>query len=149
MTTYSSFLAWKIPWNFQWSLVGYSVWGQKESDMTKYICTYLYVVSFLSKVNLSQVVQSLSHVWLCHPMSCSIPGFPVHQLPELAQTYVYWVSDAIQPSHPLLYPSPPAFSLSHYQDLSWWVSSSHLVAKVLEFQLQHQFFQWIFRTDFL
>ena len=59
------------------------------------------------------------------------------------------VSDAIQPSHPLLSPSPPTFNLSQHQGLFKWVSSSHQVAKVLEFQVQHQSFQWIFRTDFL
>ena len=76
---------------------------------------------------------------------CSTPGFPVHhQLPELAKTHVHWVSDAIQPSHPLLSPFPPAFSLSWHQGLFQWVSSSHQVAKVLELQLQHQSFWWIF-----
>ena len=65
-------------------------------------------------------------------MDCSMPGFPVHhQLPELAQTHVHWVSDAIQPSHPLLSPSPPIFNLSQHQDLFQWVSSLHQVAKVL------------------
>ena len=79
-----------------------------------------------------------------------VPGFPVHhQLPELAQTPVHLVSDAIRPSHPLLSPSPPTFNLSQHQGLSQWVRSSHQVAEVLEFQLQHQSFQWIFRTDFL
>ena len=68
---------------------------------------------------------------------------------EPTQTHVCRVSDAIQPSHSLLSPSLPAFDLSQHQDLFQWVSSSHQVAKVLEFQLQHQFFQWIFRTDFL
>ena len=93
-------------------------------------------------------VQSLSPT-LCNPMDCSMPGFPVHhQLPEFTQIHVHWVGDAIQPSHPLLSPSP-AFNLSQYQGLFKWVSSSHQVAKVLEFQLQHQSFQWIFRTDFL
>ena len=72
-----------------------------------------------------------------------------HQLPEFTQTHVYQVGDAIQPTHPLLSPSPPAFNLSQYQGLFKWVSSSHQVAKVVEFQLQHQAFQWIFRTDFL
>ena len=87
---------------------------------------------------------------LCHPMDCSMPGLPVHrQLPEITQTYVHWVSDAIQPSHPLSSPSPPAFNLSWHHGLFQWVSSSHKVAKVLEFLLQHQSFQWIFRTDFL
>ena len=66
-------------------------------------------------------------------MDCSTPGFPVHhQLLELAQTHVHWVSDALQPSHPLSSPSPPAFSLSQHQGLFRWVSSSHQVAKVLE-----------------
>ena len=87
---------------------------------------------------------------LCNPMDCSIPGFPVHhELPELTQTHVYWVGDAIQPSHPLLSPSPSVFNDSQNQGLFKWVSSSHQVAKVLEFQLQHQSFPWIFRTDFL
>ena len=87
---------------------------------------------------------------LCHPMDCSTPCFPVHQqLPEFTQTHVHWVSDAIQPSHLLLSPSPPAFHLSHHQGLFKWVRSSHQVTKVLEFQLQHQSFQWVFRTDFL
>ena len=87
---------------------------------------------------------------LCNPMDCSTPGFPVHhQLPELAQTDVHWVSDAIQPSHPLSSPSPPAFNLSQHQSLFPWVSSLHYVAKVLELKLQHQYFQWVFKTDFL
>ena len=74
-------------------------------------------------------------------MDCSIPGFPVHhQLLELTQTYVHRVSDFIQPSHPLLSPSPPAFSLSQNQGLFQGVSSSYQVAEVLEFELQHQSF---------
>ena len=87
---------------------------------------------------------------LCDPMDCSTPGLPVHrQLPEFTQTHVYWIGDAIQPSHPRSSPSPPAFSLSQNQGLSQWVSSSHQVARVLQLQPQHQSFQWIFRTDFL
>ena len=87
---------------------------------------------------------------LCNPMDCSTPGFPVlHYLLELSQTRVHCVGDAIQPSHPLPSPSPPAFNLSQQQGLFQWVSSSHQVAKVLEFQLQHQSFQWIFRVDLL
>ena len=83
-------------------------------------------------------------------MDCSMPGLPVHQqLPEFTQIHVHWVGDAIQPSHPLLSPSPPAPNPSQHQGLFQWVSSSHQVAKVLEFQLQRQSFQWIFRTDFL
>ena len=91
-------------------------------------------------------VQSLRCVQLCNPMDCSMPGFPVHhQLQELHQIHVHHVSDAIQPTHPLSSPSPPAFNLSQHQGLS----SSHQVAKELEFQFQHQSFQWIFRTYFL
>ena len=86
---------------------------------------------------------------LNNPVDCSTPGFPVHhQLPELAQTHVHRVPDAIQPSHLLSSPSP-AFNLSHHQGLFQWVTSSHQVAKVLELQLQHQSFHWIFRTGFL
>ena len=86
---------------------------------------------------------------LCDPMNCSTPGFPVlHCLLEFAQADVHWVSDAIQPSHPLPLPSP-ALSLSQHQDLFHLVSSMHKVAKILELQLQHQSFQWIFRLDFL
>ena len=70
-------------------------------------------------------------------------------LPEFTQTHVHWVGDAIQLSHPLPSPSFPTFNLSQHQSLFKWVSSLHQVAKVLEFQLQHQSFQWIFRTDFL
>ena len=85
---------------------------------------------------------------LCDPMDCSTPGLDVrHQLPEFTQTNVHWVSDAIQPAHPLSSPSHPAFSLSQHQGLFKWVSSSDQVVKVLEFQVQP--FQWIFRTDFL
>ena len=92
----------------------------------RYIFIYIYKISS---------VQSLSRVRLCDPMNHSIPGLPVHhQLPELAQTHVRWVGDAIQPS-PLLSPSPPAFNLSQHQGLFQWVSSLHQVAKVLEFQL--------------
>ena len=80
---------------------------------------------------------------LCDPMDCSTPGLPVHhQLPEFTQTHTHWVADAVQPSHPLSSPSPPALNLSQHQGLFKWVSSLHQVAKVLEFQLQHQSLQW-------
>ena len=82
-------------------------------------------------------------------MDCSTPGLPVHhQLPEFTQTHVHWVNDVIQPSHALSSPSLPAFNPSQHQGLFKWVSSSYQVAKVLEFLLQHQFFQWICRTVF-
>ena len=87
---------------------------------------------------------------LCDPMNHSMPSFPVHhQLLESTQTHVRRVNDAIQPSHPLSFPSPPSRNLSQHQGLFKQVSSSHQVAKVLEFQLHNQSFQWIFRADFL
>ena len=101
----------------------------------------------------SLVVQSCLTLW--NPMDCGTPGLPVHhQLLEFTQTHVYWVVDAIQPSHPLSFPSVPTFKLSQHQGLFKWVSSSYQVAKVLELQLQHQSFQWIlelisFRMDWL
>ena len=114
---------------------------------TKQFMTYIFSISAY-KFQFSSVAQSCPT--LCYPMDCSMPGLPVHhQLLELTQTHVYWVSDAIQPSHPLLSPSPPAFNLSQHQGLFQWVSSSHQVAKVLEFQLQHNSFQWIFRNNLL
>ena len=84
---------------------------------------------------------------LCDPMDCSTPGFPVyHQLLEPPQTHVHCIGDAIQACHPLSTSSPLTFNLSQHQGFFQWVSSSHQVAKVLK--LQHQSFQWIFRTDF-
>ena len=91
---------------------------------------------------------ALSCLTLCDPMDCSTPGFPVHhRLLELAQAHVHWISDAIQPSHPLLSSSPPAFSLSQHQGLFQWVRSLHQLGKLLELQLQS--FQGIFRIEFL
>ena len=95
-------------------------------------------------------VRSLSRVWLCNPMDHSTLGLSVHhQLPEFTQTHVHWFGDAILPSRLLLSPSPPTFNLSQHQGLFKWVNSLHHMAKILEFQLQHQSFQWIFRADFL
>ena len=92
-------------------------------------------------------VQSLSCVQLCDPMDCSTPGLPVpHHSLEFVQVHIHCISDAVQPSHPLSSHSPPTFNLSQHQGLFQWVSSSHQLAKVLEFQLQCQSFQWIFRT---
>ena len=89
---------------------------------------------FLGSVQFSSVTQSFPT--LCNPMNCSTPGLPVHhQLLEFTQTHVHWVSDAIQPSHSLSSPSPPALNPSQHQSLFQWVNSSHEVAKVLEFQL--------------
>ena len=105
-------------------------------------------VTFPTKVDLVSSVQLLSHVRLfATPWTAArLASLVHHQLPEFTQTHVHWVGDAIQPSHLLSFPSPPAFNLSQHQGLFKWVSSSHQVAKVLEFQLQHQSFQ---RTDLL
>ena len=94
-------------------------------------------------------VQSL-RLTLCDPMNYSMQGLPVHhQLLEFTQTHFHQVDDAIQPSYPLPSPSSPAPNPSQHQSLFQWVNSSHEVAKVLEFQLQHQSFQWTPRTDLL
>ena len=101
-----------------------------------------------SSVQFSSVAQSCPT--LGNPMNHNTPGLPVlHQLLESTQTHVHRVGDAMQPSHPLSSPSSPALNLSQYQGLYKWVSSLHQVAKVLEFQPQHQSFQWIPRTDLL
>jgi len=71
-----------------------------------------------STENIANILSAKSRPTLRDPMDCSTPGFPVHcQLPEFTQTYVHPISDAIQPSHPLLSPSPPAFNLSLHQGL--------------------------------
>ena len=137
----------------------FTIWATREAPPTnKYQKIDLFdrVLSYsaletssynsLNSVQFSSVAQSFPT--LCDPVDFSMPGLSVHhQLPEFTQTHVHWVSDAIQPSHPLLSPSPPTFNLSQHQGLFQWVSSSHEVAKVLEFQLQHQSFQWTPRTD--
>ena len=102
---------------------------------------------FPSQQHLAVVVQLLSHVWLCDPMNCSMPGSSVlHYLPEFAQTRVHWVDDAnhLIFCHLLLL---SMLNLSQHQGLFQRISSSYQVVRVLE--LQHQSFQWIFRIDFL
>ena len=97
---------------------------------------FLFLVHYYSyhSVQFSSVAQSCPT--LCNPMNCRTPGLPVHhQLPEFTRTHVHRVGDAIQPSHPLLSPSPPAPNPSQHQSLFQWVNSSHKVVKVLEFQL--------------
>ena len=95
---------------------------------------FFFLIPAFSSVQFSSVAQSC--LTLCDPMNCSTPGLPVHrQLLEFTQTHVHWFGDAIQPSHPLSSPSPPAPSPSQHQSLFQWVNSSHEVAKVLEFQL--------------
>ena len=105
---------------------------------SKYSGMYLFCLTGkLRPVQFSSVTQSRRTV--CDPVNCSMPGLPVcQQLPESTQTHVPWVGDAVQPSHPLSSPNPSALNLSQQQGLFKWVSSLHQVAKVLEFQLQHQ-----------
>ena len=129
----------------------YVVYKETTSDLKTHIDwnwedRKIYSMQF-SSVQFSSFTQSCLTLW--DPINHSIPGLPVHhQLPEFTQTHVHRVSDAIQPSHPLSSPSP-ALNLSKHQGLFKWVSSSHHMAKVLEFQLQHQSFQWTLRTDLL
>jgi len=114
-----------------------------------WVSSFLYHLLFpqFSSVQFSSIAQSC--LTISDPMDCSSPGLPVHhQFSELTQTHVHWISEAIQPSHPLSSPSP-TFNFFQHQGLFKWVSSSHQVAKGLEFQLLHQSFQWIFRNDFL
>ena len=105
-------------------------------------------IAVFSPVQFSSATQSC--LTLHDPMDHSTPGLLVHhKLLESTQTHLHWVVDAIQPSHPLSSPSPPALNPSQHQGLFKWVSSSHQVTKILEFQLQHQSFQWTSRTDLL
>ena len=137
-----------------------TVWFSKLSRWlffsSKYICIFTYNLhkplvaqlcrwenrgtgrlNLLSMVLLFSVAKSC--LILCDPMDCRMPGFPVlHYLPEFAQTHVHWVDDAIQPSCPLLSPSPPAFNLSQHQSLFQSVGSSQQVTEVLEPHLQDQ-----------
>ena len=122
----------------------------QQSDASILNTMSRFVISFLlrSSVPFSSVAQSCPT--FCNPMDCITLGLPVHhQFLELTQTHAHCVSDTIQPSYPLPSPSPPAFNLSQHQGLFKWLSSSHQVVKVLEFQFQHQSFQRILRTDFL
>ena len=118
-------------------------------------CTWNYHPHFSKESPSLEALQFSSVQFSCSVVFDSLRphephGLPVHhQLPEFTETHVHWVGDAIQPSHLLSSPSPPAFNISQHQGQFQWVSSLHPVAKVLEFQLQHQSFQWIFRTDLL
>ena len=143
--THSSILAWKIPWReepggiYPWGHRVRHDWAHTHTH-THTLKTILYqhnrcVFHFQSVSSVAQLCPTL-----CDPMDRSTPGLPVHhQLPEFTQTHVHWVGNVIQPSHPLSSPSPPALKLSQHQGLFKWVSSSHQVAKVLEFQLHFHF----------
>jgi len=109
-----------------------------------------YVSCFFLLIKWVQSVQSLSHVWLfAIPWTAACQASLSITNSEFTQTHVHWISDTIQPFHPLSFPSLPSLNLSQHQGLFQWISSSHQVVKVLEFQLRHQHFQWIFKTVFL
>ena len=136
MATHSNSLAWRIPWTEEPG--GLQSMGSQKSQTWLATTQHNNNTSETSMCNwmiqFSSVAQSC--LTLHYPMNCSTPGLPVHhQLPEFTQTQVHRVSDAIQPSHPLLSPSPPAPNPSQHQRLFQCVNSSHEVAKVLEFQL--------------
>ena len=124
MATHCSVLAWRIPGTGEpgWLLsLGSHRVGHDWSD--------------LAAAAAAAVIKSCPT--LCNPMDCGTPGFPVlHYLPELTQTHIHWIGEAMQPSHPLSPSSPPVFDLSQHQDLFQWGSSSYQVAKVLELQFQ-------------
>jgi len=126
-------------WGAWWAAVSGVAQSSSSSRMWQTPLHRLYIDSWHSFNDLNQVqFSSVAQLCptLCDPVNRSTPGLPVHhQLPEFTQTHVHRVSDAIQPSHPLLSPSPPAPSPFQHQSLFQWVNSSHEVAKVLEFQL--------------
>ena len=135
-------------WSPSWEKVPGSGSLGETSKISVWVLLIIPVPKLISSVQFNSVTQSCPS--LCNPMVCSRPGFPVHhQLPEFTQTHVRWVGDAIQPSHSLSSPSVPTFYLSQHQGLFQGVSSSYQVAKILDFQLQHQSFQWTLRTDLL
>ena len=115
---------------------------KRDVALNMLLCIYIYIYNYVLYFSVAQSCPTL-----CDPIDCRTSGFPVlHYLPELAQTHVHWVSDAIQPSSSVI---PFSFNLSQHQGLFHSVNSSHQVVKVLELQLQHQCFRWILRTDFL
>ena len=144
MESYDTIWVIQYEWNFNNFQSLYKIFHEQSSAVSIYEARCIWK----SLDQFSSVPQFCPALW--DPMDCSMPGFPVYlQLPEFAHTHIHPVGDAIQPSHLLLSPSPPTLNLSQHQGLFQWVSSLNQVAKVLEFQLQHQFFQWIFWTDFL
>ena len=150
MATYSSVLAWRIPGTGKpggLPSLGSHRFGHDWTDLAAAAAILIHQTALHSCCSCSV---AKSYPTLYDPMNCSTSGFPVlDYFLGFAQTQVHWVNDAIQLSYPLSPPSPPALNLSQYQGLFQWVGSLHQVAKVLEFQLQHQSFQWIFRVDFL
>ena len=157
MVTHSNIVAWEIPWTeepgrlqFMGSQrVRYNL-ATKQQYLVLIFKVWITILQTSEScyIQFSSVTQSCPT--LCDPMNHSTTGPPVHhQLPVFTQTHVHWVRDVIQLSYPLSSPSPPALNLSQHQGLFQWVSSSHEVAKVLEFQLQYQSYQWTPRTGHL
>ena len=156
------FFFWKYLWNF--GVNSFIVRQNSPVKLSRPGLSFVGILKIISSISLLTIVLLFfCQFWFssaefscsvlsgsCDPMDCSTSGLPVHHhLLEFTQTHVDWVCDAIQPYYPLSLPSPPVFNLSQHQGIFKWVSFSHLVAKVLQFQLQHQSFQWLFRTDFL
>ena len=140
----------KFIWNHKDPELSKQSWEKRTKLEVSHFLTSDYIKTTVIKIAAVQFssVQSLSCVQLF--ATAWMPGLPVHhQLSEFTQTLVHWVGDAIQPSHPLSSPSPPAPNPSQHQGLFQWVNSSHEVAKVLKFQPQHQSFQWTLRTYLL
>ena len=127
----------------KWKDLEIIIWSKVSQRKTNIIWYHLHMeLKIWKKMNFFCCSVTKLCLTLCNPMNCSKQGFSVHHhLPESAQTHVHWVSNAIQPSQPLLPPSSLALNFSQHQGLFQWVSSSQQVAKVLELQLQHQSFQ--------
>ena len=172
--THSSIMVWRIPWTVQsmglqrviddWvnytftqntrfpicshshlCIYSQNNWNQDLKEINSFL---VFHQEMIGSVQFSSVTQLC--LTLCDPINPSMLGLPVHhQLPEFTQTHAHRVGDAIQPSHPLLSLSPPAPNPSQHQGLFQWVNFSHEVTKILEFQLQHQSFQWIPRIYLL
>ena len=139
LLTLVHFTVFLLKWTYMTSCAWW--WSQKLRKDLCVIGFYLDHWYRISSVQFISVTQSC--LTLCDPMNCSTPGLPFHHQPlESTQTHVHQVSYAIQPSHPMLSPSPPVPNPSQHQGLFQWVNSSHEVAKVLEFQTQHQSFLW-------
>jgi len=161
----------KIPWRRAWQptpafLPGESPWTEEPCGLQsiesqswtwlKWISTHAHtyvcvcVSIYMERYRQIYGISSAQSCLTLQSHESKHAGLSVHhQLWETTQTHVHWVGDAIQPSHALSSSSPPALNLCQNQGLFQWVSSSHQVDKVLEFQLQHQSFQWTPRTDLL
>ena len=159
------FLTWNQTWVSHTAGRFFTIWATREALWISFsLSNWLFLLPSLRLVLIvpikssSPVLFQFSSVqFSCSVVSDSLQphglqhaslSIPVHhRLPEFTQTHVHWVGDAIQPSHPLSCPSPPALNLSQHQGLFKWVSSSHQVAKVLEFQHRYKLFQWTLKTD--